>query len=159
MKHDLGIILNCSLCDSFFLCVIAEIDPRDWSGRQGTRALDEKNAKIQEVWADRRWTLFRCPTCVELLSSKTYLDWIEAHARDVSPFVSATAMLFSRRAKRMAKALKAEIDEANSKVNERISNMKTVRLAGNEDQEIESYKNAMGHHFDYFKSTLEDVHD
>lgn len=61
----------------------------------------------------------------------------------VIPFVSATAMLFSRRAKRMAKALKAEIDEANSKVNERISNMKTVRLAGNEDQEIESYKNAM----------------
>merc|ERR1711871_40233 len=57
----------------------------------------------------------------------------------VIPFVGVTAMLFSRRAKRMAKALKADINEANSVVNERISNMKTVRLAGNEDYEIESY--------------------
>ena len=62
----------------------------------------------------------------------------------VIPFVGATAMLFSRKAKRMAKALKAQINEANTKINERISNIKTVRLAGQEQFELASYDQSMG---------------
>ena len=61
----------------------------------------------------------------------------------VVPFVGAVAMLFSRKAKRLAKKLKADVNQANTRIQERIANIKTVRLAGRDKYEIETYEKAM----------------
>ena len=61
----------------------------------------------------------------------------------VIPFVGAVAMLFSRKAKRLAKKLKSDVNKANTHIQERIANIKTVRLAGRESYEIESYGKQM----------------
>ena len=61
----------------------------------------------------------------------------------VIPFVGAVAMLFSRKAKRLAKKLKSDVNKANTRIQERIANIKTVRLAGRECYEIQSYGKQM----------------
>ena len=61
----------------------------------------------------------------------------------VIPFVGAVAMLFSRKAKRLAKKLKSDVNKANTRIQERIANIKTVRLAGRERYEIQSYGKQM----------------
>ena len=46
-------------------------------------------------------------------------------------------------AKRLAKKLKADVNQANTRIQERIANIKTVRLAGRDKYEIETYEKAM----------------
>ena len=61
----------------------------------------------------------------------------------VVPFVGAVAMLFSRKAKRLAKKLKSDVNQANARIQERIANIKTVRLAGRDKYEIGTYEKAI----------------
>lgn len=77
-----GFVLNCSLCDSYFVLVTGSFDPAAWRGRGGSAALDEHNARKQEEWERRRHTLQRCPTCVELVSGLQFTDWMEQNMRD-----------------------------------------------------------------------------
>jgi hypothetical protein len=70
------------LCDSYFVVTTGLVTPGEWSGRAGKAALDKRNAAAQQRMATKRWALLRCPTCVELVSGISFLDWMERCLRD-----------------------------------------------------------------------------
>jgi hypothetical protein len=80
--HEEGFIVCCSLCDTYFVVVTGVMAPSQHNGREGKKQLDERNEKKQLEWAARRWTMLRCPTCVELLMGMQILEYIERHVRD-----------------------------------------------------------------------------
>lgn len=81
--HEEGFITCCSLCDTYFVLVSGVVSPSQFGGREGRKALEERNDKLQRHWATKRWTLLRCPTCIELIAAMPFLDWLEKHARDI----------------------------------------------------------------------------
>mgnify|MGYP006135929285 CR=1 FL=1 len=79
---DEGVLMCCALCDSYFILITGGVTPAAWRGRNGTKALDERNHRAQLCWEEKRWALLRCATCVECLSGQAFLDWHQAAMRD-----------------------------------------------------------------------------
>lgn len=84
VQHEEGFIACCSLCDSYFVFTTGLISPSQWGGREGKANLDARNERTQLSWAAKRWSMLRCPTCVELISGLQFLDWLERHMRDMT---------------------------------------------------------------------------
>ena len=82
---DQGIIVSCALCDSYQIIIIGGFQPAAWRGRAGTKALDERNHRVQLQWERRRWALLRCSCCVECVSGLKFQEWHEVAMRCSRP--------------------------------------------------------------------------
>ena len=87
--HEEGFVVNCCLCDSYFVLTTSLCAPAAYRGKAGREKLDDRNEKLQRQFAAKRWALLRCSACIELSSGTPFLDWMEQHARDqavLTPF-------------------------------------------------------------------------
>jgi len=89
--REVGALFHCCLCDSIFVLVVKYIDLQAYSGAKRKELLniyEEQQKRIYDlVWQNRKINLkqlkyrscffFRCPTCVQYATGKTYLDWLE----------------------------------------------------------------------------------
>lgn len=92
--HEEGLVVVCCLCDSYFVLTTGYVAPASYRGKAGTERLDTRNEQIQKNFAQRRWTMLRCPTCVEVTTGVAYLDWIEKHARNIDTLAPMSPCAF-----------------------------------------------------------------
>ena len=92
--HEEGFVVVCCLCDTYFVLTTGYVAPASYRGKAGTERLDTRNEQIQKDYAQRRWTMLRCPTCVEVTTGIAYLDWIEKHARNIDSLAPMSPCAF-----------------------------------------------------------------
>ena len=91
--HEEGFVVVCCLCDTYFVLTTGYVAPASYRGKAGTERLDTRNEHIKD-YAQRRWTMLRCPTCVEVTTGIAYLDWIEKHARNIDSLAPMSPCAF-----------------------------------------------------------------
>lgn len=78
MGHDVGVIVLCAMCDSYFLVTITSVEYKCFKGKKGTLALESYFEKLQNKLEQDRYAQMRCPTCMECITGKSYTEWIES---------------------------------------------------------------------------------
>jgi hypothetical protein len=78
LDHDVGIIYMCAMCESYFVLGITSVDYTQFRGREGTRQLEDYYMKLQTQYEQQKWTMHRCPTCIESATGKSYSDWLSS---------------------------------------------------------------------------------
>lgn len=82
-KYECSALYNCFMCDAVFLIVIAKVPAKqEMRRRVGRETVEDILERLQTRMfgpdAAARYTLFRCPTCVQLASGERYQDWFES---------------------------------------------------------------------------------
>ena len=61
MSHDVGVIVLCAMCDSYFLVTITSVEYKLFKGKKGTLALEGYFEKLQNKLEQDRYAQMRCP--------------------------------------------------------------------------------------------------
>ncbi len=61
MLYEVGALLNCFLCDSYFIFVVYQFDVTQLAGKRGKTVLDDVYAEISALISKVQYTLQRCP--------------------------------------------------------------------------------------------------
>eukprot|EP01103_Thecamoeba_quadrilineata_P015927 TRINITY_DN5177_c0_g1_i2.p1 TRINITY_DN5177_c0_g1~~TRINITY_DN5177_c0_g1_i2.p1 ORF type:complete len:133 (+),score=23.75 TRINITY_DN5177_c0_g1_i2:123-521(+) len=80
MKREIGVIVNCVLCDSYFVVVINVVDLSNYSGKKGKDLLLNSYEKQQQQLNPSHPIFLRCPHCLELIHSMSYSNWLQSDA-------------------------------------------------------------------------------
>lgn len=74
MLRDVGLLLNCFLCDSVYVITLRQLDLAEFRGRAGKDAMDDRlfalQSKLPAVMVER------CPTCLELCRGVPFREWL-----------------------------------------------------------------------------------
>lgn len=84
MRRDVATVANCVLCDTYFVVVVQCVpSAAHFRGRKGKEELENILAKIQDdICEQGTWRFLYCPTCIELMSNKSWQAWIQNECTD-----------------------------------------------------------------------------
>ena len=80
--RDEACVFRCALDDTYFVAVTGTVELKQFRGKQGKAAYDERNAARQRALPP--WELLRCPSCVELCSNQSYEAWLRDCDRETA---------------------------------------------------------------------------
>ena len=77
MKHQVGALARCLLCDSYMMVVIDMLEFAD-SSKKGNQSRTEWLEALQAELSRAQYTLHPCPSCTELVSGQRWGQWLDS---------------------------------------------------------------------------------
>ena len=73
---EIQAIVNCLLCDTYFMIVVFHLDPLKFRRRTGKDALTDELVDVSQRLFKNLCSLHPCPTCIELSVNQTFKIWL-----------------------------------------------------------------------------------